>query len=317
MAQQPLISIVLAIHNPDVSWLEELLDSLNQQDYRNLELVVIDDSTQSSHEHIHGIISKHIDRFPFSLSRNSSNIGSNKTFEKLTQKADGKYIAYCDQDDIWLPNKLSVLTGLIEKENAVVACSDVIVIDQESTFVSDSITKVRRRHTFYKGDGLFGKILFRNFVIGCTTLVRSEFAKSILPFPEYMVHDHWLALCASLEKKIAICNTPLVKYRIHDSNQTNILAKIYTKKDYYKDSISLFYSRIEEIGNRLKNVNAIDEAKVWAEARKKYAEGSFTSLVTIFKLRKFNRPTSYFEICMMHMPDWLFKWGIHCIKKML
>lgn len=110
-------------------------------------------------------------KIPYCLERNSENLGSNRTFEKLTLAAKGRYIAYCDQDDIWLPEKLSSLEKQLVEDEAVLICSDVFVIDGRGEKVAASITKLRRRHKFLEGSNLTDSLLFRNFVMGCTMLI--------------------------------------------------------------------------------------------------------------------------------------------------
>ena len=56
-------------------------------------------------------------------------LGSNRTFERLTEEAEGEYFAYCDQDDVWLPEKLAVLQEALEREKALLVCSDMYIID--------------------------------------------------------------------------------------------------------------------------------------------------------------------------------------------
>lgn len=47
--------------------------------------------------------------FPYEICRNEENPGSSLTFERLTREAEGKYFVYCDQDDMWLPEKIDRL----------------------------------------------------------------------------------------------------------------------------------------------------------------------------------------------------------------
>ncbi len=315
---KPLISILLAVYNPNMEWLQKQLYSIEQQDYPNLELHVIDDCTEEiSFEKIKACIEETVARIPHSIERNSVNLGSNRTFEKLVGKAGGEYIAFCDQDDIWMEDKLTCLMRYMSDEKVQIACSDVIVIDEKGEKRADSLTDVRKRHKFYSGEGLFRKILFRNFVIGSTSLMRTSFVRAALPFPENMVHDHWLALIASIQGDIALSDRPLVFYRIHDTNQTNIMAKIVTKQDYIDQSILLYYNRLKEIQGRIPKSDIFTQAQVWARARKMYAEGERGVVRDIWKYRNFNRPTALFELIMVRMPDKIFTLAVKVIKNRL
>ena len=91
----PKVSIVMAVYQPNQSWLIQQLDSLNQQDYAGeMELLVWNDSP--AYTGCGELLAKYITRFPFRLLEDGANHGSAKAFEKLTVAADGKYIAYCD-----------------------------------------------------------------------------------------------------------------------------------------------------------------------------------------------------------------------------
>ena len=315
---KPLISIIMAVYNPNMEWLQKQLNSIEQQDYPNLELHVIDDcSEEISFGKIKACIEETVAFIPHSIERNSENFGSNRTFEKLVGKAVGEYIAFCDQDDVWIADKLTCLMRYMSDEKVQIACSDVIVIDEKGEKCADSLTDVRKRHKFYTGEGLFRRILFRNFVIGCTTLMRTSFVQESVPFPDNIVHDHWLALIASVQGEIALSDHPLVFYRIHDTNQTNIMANIITKQDYIDHSINLYYNRLEEIQGRIPKSDIFTQTQVWARARKMYAEGEMGVVRDIWKYRNFNISTSLFELIMMHMPDKIFTLAVKVIKNRL
>ena len=72
--------------------------SLEAQTYPNLELIIRDDCSPTvPFEQICECAATCIRSFPYEISRNERNVGSNQTFEWLTQQARGEYIAYCDQ----------------------------------------------------------------------------------------------------------------------------------------------------------------------------------------------------------------------------
>lgn len=111
---KPLITIVMAVYEPNMQWFKEQLLSLEAQTYPNLELIIRDDCSPTvPFEQICECAATCIRSFPYEISRNERNVGSNQTFEWLTQQARGEYIAYCDQDDVWLSEK---------NRNAVSSC---------------------------------------------------------------------------------------------------------------------------------------------------------------------------------------------------
>lgn len=158
MERKPLISVLMAVYHPPVDWLEEQLRSLNLQIYPMLELLICDDCPQYPVEE--EIFKRCITNIPWRLIRNSQNEGSNKVFEKLTILAQGKYIAYCDQDDIWHPDKIDKLyRALKENPKAGLACADMCVIDAQGRKRADSICEVRSKLRFGEGADLFPTII--------------------------------------------------------------------------------------------------------------------------------------------------------------
>ena len=230
---KPLISILMAVYEPRLDWLREQLESLEKQSYPNLRLYVRDDcSSAVRFQETERLVKECIRSFPCEIRRNEENLGSNGTFERLTREAEGEYFAYCDQDDVWLPEKLTVLQEELEQSGALLVCSDMLIIDAEGRRVADSITKVRRRHRFRSGEGLAESLLISNFVTGCTMLVRSETAKEAVPFCPYMVHDHYIALWCAERGAVRSLQKPLLCYRVHNSNQTSLMAGVTDKASY-------------------------------------------------------------------------------------
>jgi len=313
---KPLVSIVMATYNPRMDWFIKQLKSLNAQDYNNLELIVLDDcSTKITIEELDKCFKEQITNFPYKLYRNEKNLGSTKTFEKLTEMAAGKYISYCDQDDIWESFKISDSVQTLEKNQAILVCSDVTVIDGDDKVTSSSITEIRKRMVFRSGEGLARHLLFRNFVTGCTVLMETVIAQQAIPFIDGMIHDHWIALFASVKGKIVVCDNKVMRYRIHGNNQTSVLAGIKTKRDYYDMRILPYYQQINAISGRIKIDDILPQTLEWAKARVDYYNGEFSSIKTIFKYRNLNKTTSMFEIALKFMPKFIFNKVLNALQK--
>lgn len=315
---KPLISVVMAVYNPRMDWFIEQLISLNNQSYNNLELLVLDDcSSDVPFREISAAVKTNITDIQYKIFQNDKNIGSTKTFEILTSYALGEYIAYCDQDDIWHPDKIQVLLGCFKNKKINLAFSDAQIIDENGNKRADSITEVRPRHILYEGCGLSQRLVIQNFVLGCTMLIKRNIAQKAIPFIDVMVHDHYLALMASLDGELALSRKPLISYRIHSDNQTNTLAGIKTKEDYYNNKIKKFLDRIYKLEYR--NVSGIiaefNDIKKWVEARDSYYKGAFECAKIIWTYRRFNVGISLFELVMLKMPNFLFEFALEKIKK--
>ena len=311
---KPLISILMAVYEPRMDWLKEQLDSLNAQTYPNLRLYVRDDCSPTvPYVEIQALVEQCITRFPYQIGRNEKNLGSNLTFERLTREAEGEYFAYCDQDDVWLPEKLSILQEALERNGAQLVCSDVLAVDGHGEILANSITKLRKRHVFRSGGGLASGLMYRNFVIGCTMLLRAEAARGALPFLPDMVHDHYLALYCAYRGEIQSLMEPLVRYRIHGGNQTAVLSGVNTKKDYYTVRIQTFHRRMMEIHQRFPTLE-MDSALEWAEARIAYYQKRPHSGRQLWRMRKQNLTTTLFELVTLKMPLPLFQFAVQLVQ---
>jgi len=311
---KPLISIIMAIYEPNLEWLMEQLASLNAQTYPNLKLYIMDDCSHVvSYEEIRICVESSIHAFPYVLWRGEKRVGSNRVFEALTRVAEGEYFAYCDQDDVWLPEKLEILQKEMEASEVTLVCSDMYVIDQNGRIVADSLTKVRKHHRFRSGSGLAPGLLFSNFATGCTMLVRSDAVKAAIPFCPYMVHDHYIALWCAEHGKVIALPRPLIRYRIHGGNQSLSMAGVTDKQSYEKVRIELSLCRMSWLAENFccckVTGRAIRDGLLWMQARKKNWR-HMGGKSDIWKFRRFSLLTSLFEIFAASLPDKVFYWFI-------
>lgn len=318
MEEKPLISIVLATYNPNLGWLQEQLRSLDAQTYPKLNLFLRDDcSDRVPFSEIRNCAEECVHAFPVTLLRNQENLGSTKTFELLTQEADGAFLAYCDQDDVWLPEKIGRLYDAVKESRAALACSDMYVMDASGKTVADSITQVRRHHRFLSGEGLAPGLLFRNWVTGCTMLVSAACAKAAVPFCPYMVHDHYLALFCALRGPILSLREPLIRYRIHGGNQTSILAGVVDRESYVRIRIVSLIDRLEWLQENLDCSDRFREqiarGLAWANARRSNLEGKGGG-AAVWKLRRLGLLPSLFELTAARLPEPFFRKVIGLVR---
>lgn len=318
---KPLIAILMAVYEPRMDWLKKQLDSLEKQTYPNLKLYIRDDGSPTVPlKAIEKLVKTCIHSFPYEIQRNEKNLGSNKTFERLTEAADGEYFAYCDQDDVWQPEKLTVLQEEIERSGALLVCSDMYVMDGSGKQVADSITKIRRHHVFCSGEGLSCGLLFHNFVTGCTMLVQAKNAKEAVPFCPYMVHDHYIALWCAERGTIQSIDKPLIQYRVHRKNQTNLLSGVTDKQSYGEIRIDTILKRLQWLSRYFTCGEDLDKGirygLIWAQARKnnwKHLGGK----ADIWKYRKYSLIPSVFELFAAELPEVIFRVFLLAAKRNL
>lgn len=312
---KPLIAILMAVYEPRLDWLREQLESLEAQTYPNLRLYIREDcSPTMPFAEIERVARECIRSFPYEIRRNEKNLGSNLTFERLTREAEGEYFAYCDQDDIWLPEKLEVLQREMEKSGVMLVCSDMYIIDGKGRQVADSITKVRRHHKFRSGTGLTDTLWYSNFASGCALLVRSQMAKVAIPFNPYMYYDHYITLFAANEGAVVSIDRPLIRHREYGGNQSSVMRGVTDRDSYGRIRVDGGVEAVQWLtvhfpaDREFKRILA--EGLKWMEARQGYYRGDLKQAGTVWKYRKFSPMASLFEIMMPYLPNCLFKLAV-------
>jgi glycosyltransferase involved in cell wall biosynthesis len=246
----PLVSVVMCTYN-GATYLDIQLTSVLQQTYPNIEIVIVDDaSTDSTWEILQTYQQayKHI-----RLYKNEKNLGYIKNFESALQKATGELIAVCDQDDIWELNKIELLQQGIGEAQLIY--HDSALIDEDGVWLSKNISTILG---MYEGNAIQA-LLFANCVSGHAMLFRKALLAYVLPFPPDTYYDWWIALVALSQGNIKYIPQPLVKYRQHTHNVTNITGqtktntkpapkfkqklRIYNKQKEYKS----FLNRLERL----------------------------------------------------------------------
>ena len=303
---KPLISILMAVYEPRMDWLRQQLVSLNEQTYPNLRLYIRDDCSPTvPYEQIQSCVQECITRFSYTITRNEKNLGSNATFELLTKEAEGDLFAYCDQDDVWLPEKLTVLQEAMEREQAVLAYSDVSAVDDEGKLLARSLRELRPRLTYLEGSNLAPKLFFRNCVAGCAMLVNSNIAERAIPFPRQTVCDHWIALLAATEGTVAFVPDQLVRYRQHKHNQTGVLAGVSDKQSYLRYKVAPLEERLT-----CYRQHTVPQEEIEAFARARI-DGR---IIMIWKYRALAPHEAEFEIAAHLLPDGLISWMLRRVK---
>lgn len=206
---KPLVSIAMCTYNGE-RFIAQQMQSILDQTYSNLEIVVADDVSSD------GTISI-LRRFQQLDSRiriieNDKNLGFVRNFQHVLQECKGDYIALADQDDVWLPSKIATMYE--EIGDNLLLYSSVSLIDDNGHMLPGEFPRANRI------DGRCGlSLILGNCVTGHACLIRAELLKLALPIPEGLwVHDQWLAIVAGSTGRMKASSQVLSLYRKHDNN---------------------------------------------------------------------------------------------------
>jgi glycosyltransferase involved in cell wall biosynthesis len=205
----PLISVVMATYQGE-KYLKIQIESLLAQDYPNLEFIWVDDA---STDHSLSILKAFASQDArIHIIENLKNEGHNAAFEKGMKAASGDLIALSDQDDYWVPSKISTLFNGIGDCSLVYSDSQLIdPLGKELPLKMSSL----KRQIAYNSPLMY---TFGAWAPGHTMLFKKEVLETALPLSNWVTHDYLLGFSATCHNGIAYIPISLVHYRQHESN---------------------------------------------------------------------------------------------------
>ena len=222
-----LISVVMSTYNGS-SYVAEQIESILNQTYSSLEIILADDaSTDNTFEILKSYAEK--DRRIITCQR-KENAGYNINFSEACAKATGTYIAISDQDDVWELDKIEKQLKKINEDpnNILVHCISARFEERSQPHLG-SIKKMN----FFRGNDVKSFYL-ANYVLGHAMMFRKSLLEAALPFPANVYYDWWLSAYACTMGNIEFVDEILVWHRMHQTNATGaakpkILFKEQTK----------------------------------------------------------------------------------------
>lgn len=245
------VSVALCTYN-GARFLRQQLDSIAHQTCLPTELVVCDDrSTDDTLD----IVQAFAKRAPFAVrwTVNEQNLGSSRNFAKAIRLCQYDYIALADQDDVWLPEKLEMLSTALAESTAAFAFSDARLIDATGKTLPSTLwnrvgLRGRRQRRMISGEA-FPTLLQDNLVTGATMMFRAADIAWLLPVPEGWVHDAWLALALSARFDCRPLREPLIEYRLHAGQQIGAYKQSWLRQ--YQAARRMDQQRFAQIANGL------------------------------------------------------------------
>lgn len=261
--QKPSIAVLMAAYN-GMDWIEEQIDSIFAQADVEIDLYISVDLSNDGTE-----------KWCQSLSQRDSRVhllpygdrfgSAAKNFYRLIREVDFtnyKFVAFADQDDVWLPNKLAHAIGIIRQKKIQAVSSDVIAFFQDGSEKLIKKSQPEQRFDYFFGSA--GP--------GCTYVFRTD---ALIQFKNFLkeqwsaanevdYHD-WLVYAFFRKNLLSwkIDNKPLMLYRRHEFNQIgpNLGLRAYIKRlsmvrsRWYSKEVSKIFHLVdplEESGLKLR-----------------------------------------------------------------
>ena len=206
-----MISVCIPTYNGE-KFLKPQVDSVLSQLSQDDEIIVSDDgSSDNTIEILESYKDRRIKIFKNSRKGVISNI------ENALQQSIGEYIFLCDQDDVWVENKVSIIMKAIVESDLVI--SDCYVTDQNLNIIYES---------FYKQNNSKNNkwlALLKNHYLGCCMAFKRKVLDAALPFPAKIpMHDIWIGNVAAFKFQVMFIPDKLIYYRRHGNNASTASA---------------------------------------------------------------------------------------------
>jgi hypothetical protein len=218
------VGIALAAYQPNPTWLAEQLASIATQTHAEwICMITLDSPLQelSSAPDLRPFL--HDARFIWV--ENPERLGLRSNFQKATQLLLSRgvdLIAFCDQDDIWLPEKLE------ESVAAMRAHGPLAMVYCDAFLLVDGVTRPERLHEYSivtNGKMSIAERIIQPQVSGFCAVFGAALVTLHPTIPtEVPHHDHWYSLVAEAYGGVHRINKPLALYRQHAGNTTGISA---------------------------------------------------------------------------------------------
>ncbi|EJF7713641.1 glycosyltransferase [Providencia rettgeri] len=219
--KNPLVSVIIPCYNHE-SFIQECIQSVIDQDYKNIELIIIDDGSSDKSiqeiEKMRSICEGRFARFEF---RYRTNKGLCATLNEALDWIKGEYTCSLASDDIWMSKKTSLQVDYLNRNhNCIGVFGNVTLIDESSHYI---------RYINHKPAKFsFEDILFHDcYLPAPTNMCRTAILKKFSYDQNIKIED-WYMWLKLVEKNgtLDYININLAKYRQHENNTSKQFKEI-------------------------------------------------------------------------------------------
>jgi glycosyltransferase involved in cell wall biosynthesis len=231
MVSEVKVTVIVPTYNR-AHMAPETIDSILAQTFKDFELIIVDNYSKDNTEKMVKKYIKKDKRIRYYKNQNNGIISVNRNYG--IRKAGGELIAFCDDDDLWLPDKLERQLAEFEKDSSIgLVCGNGINFNEEGEF--GLISEVE----FTDEDFTFEALLQKNRVVSASVMIKKEVLDDVGLFKELREliagEDYHLWLRVAKKYKIKYLFSPLIKYRTHQNvERKDDLAGHILLKDVFK-----------------------------------------------------------------------------------
>jgi len=229
-----MISIILTTYNGE-RFIAEQIDSILSQSYKDFRLLIFDDV---STDNTFAIVSDYARRYPeiiFAKQNAINTGGAHHNFIHQITRVRDDYIMLCDQDDVWMDDKIDLtfermleMERIHGRDTPIMVHTDVTVTNENLQMVSQSYKEMANLDYSFNR---LNNLVSMNIATGCTIMYNRALAEHFTVVPDFIVmHDWWISLVAATFGEIGNIEGQTVLYRQHEFNSVgakNVLSLRY------------------------------------------------------------------------------------------
>lgn len=283
------IAVLLATYNGE-KYISEQIDSILAQTEKDWKLYIHDDGSKDA---TMDILETYVQKYPeqIVIVEGASTGGAKTNFLYLFYQVEAPFYMCCDQDDVWLPDKIAITKKEMEnlvrgdEDKPCLVFTELCVVDAHLNVIAETMRN-------YQGldceNVRLNRALIQNVVTGCTMMVNRVLREELLKIKTYedmLMHDWWATLVAVRFGKVAFIEEPTILYRQHGANgvgASNANSLLYQIKRMLQG---------EEIRQSL--VNTRNQAKLFADLYKEKEDSLIKKYAELGKYSKLERLQFY------------------------
>lgn len=237
----PEVSVVMPCYNHE-SYICKSVESVLNQTFRDLELIIIDDGSEDRSAALITDYSRRDSRVKALIHKD--NRGIVKTVNNGLEAASGDYIALASSDDLWMPEKLEKQMEILKENRNVVVWTEADVIDENDNDTDQLWTQRCKAEERNKNGDIYFDLLLGNFVTSQSIIFARDALKDIrLDTSLAYANDYKFVLDLSKKYRYRFISEPLIKYRVHSGNISSRNTKLWVR-----DMIRLYINELKQTG---------------------------------------------------------------------
>ncbi len=249
-----MVTILLATYN-GADYLSELLESIKEQTDPEWQLWVRDDGSSDTTLDILQAFQNQVKQKVIITNNQPPSGSAKKNFAHLIQDAareKSEYVMCCDQDDIWLPDKIEKVKSKMRTDIPCLVHTDLSVVSEDNQTLSESMFAMSQ----IPSKLTLAELIVQNNVTGCTMMMNQKLIQLItesVDSDRVIMHDYWAALAATVFGEMKVIPEATIRYRQHEENSvgakdsrsiTYLLGRLETGKKSYQAAMEQSFDQV-------------------------------------------------------------------------